>query len=119
MYSLGTCTSTTFIDIYINIMAVNEDSEIQASTDEQTQTEQTPLLGDARSDEQPEQKEKEPRKASWYIWRVFWAIIVALVLALFIKGWIDAGSDVNVGSSICLRSRDPLTMICSSTWVRR
>jgi len=67
--------------------------------------EETPLLADAHnqqdhdSDHQeledvPEQKRKQ---VSWYLWRVFWTIVAALILAAFIKGWIDAGSDVDVG----------------------
>ncbi|KAH6655196.1 mitochondrial carrier domain-containing protein [Truncatella angustata] len=38
--------------------------------------------------------EPQPRKERtkrWYIWRAFWVVLGALVLALFIKGWVDAG----------------------------
>ncbi|KAL1862598.1 hypothetical protein VTK73DRAFT_6734 [Phialemonium thermophilum] len=30
------------------------------------------------------------RTKSWYAWRAFWTVLGALVLGLFIKGWIDA-----------------------------
>ncbi|KAG8733069.1 hypothetical protein FRC11_008904 [Ceratobasidium sp. 423] len=32
----------------------------------------------------------EPRTKSWYAWRIFWAVFAAVVLGVFIKGWIDA-----------------------------
>lgn len=41
----------------------------------------------------------QPRTKWWYVWRVFWAVLGALVLALFIKGWIDA-DDTNVRSPL-------------------
>jgi len=54
------------------------------------------------SDQPPEYEEtgeedvpEKERKASWYIWRGFWFVLAALFLALFIKGWIDAGGDVD------------------------
>lgn len=90
-------------------MAPKDDVETPAGTNEQTPllvetppTEHTRLLADEESvhaDQTPvseDETQKEARKASWYIWRGFWLIIAALVLAAFIKGWIDAGSDVNV-----------------------
>jgi len=85
--------------------------------------EQTPLLGDRDAgDRQPEERrqsedqesdgrpthdahadedddpkaEPGPKKLSWYLWRLFWILVVALIASLFIKGWIDAGSDVDV-----------------------
>ncbi|KAF5976039.1 hypothetical protein FCOIX_7293 [Fusarium coicis] len=60
-------------------------------------TEQTPLLADQPSpeineaDNEPDAEptpEKRPR--SWYAWRIFWAVLATVVLAVFIKGWIDA-----------------------------
>lgn len=71
--------------------------------------EQTPLLGDELTNEEqePDPKEPEPTPASWYLWRLLWVIVAALVLALFIKGWIDAGSDVNVRSRFwCIEDSD-------------
>jgi len=64
--------------------------------------EQTPLLGDHRSDDQhrdaatDEDESTVVRQASWYAWRAFWAVCAAVVIGLFIKGWIDAGADVDV-----------------------
>ena len=64
--------------------------------------EQTPLLNDHLSnhsfeDQVGDDSERvEPKSISWYVWRVFWAIVAILVLALFIKGWVDAGADVDV-----------------------
>ena len=83
-------------------MAVDGDVENQTST---MADEQTPLLndrhsGDVDDDQRPVDEEEDvhekKKKPSWYLWRIFWAIIVILMLAIFIKGWIDAGSDVNV-----------------------
>ena len=76
----------------------------ERGTEEQTlvqeqHTEQTPLLGDHQSDQQADvddEAEKGGRPTSWWIWRGFWVILGALFLALFIKGWIDAGGDVEV-----------------------
>lgn len=73
-------------------MAHDGDAERRIAIDEQT-----PLLVDPESDEEVQDKKgDEPRPVSWYIWRAFWAIIASIVLGIFIKGWIDAGSDVNV-----------------------
>lgn len=64
-------------------------------------TESTPLLvGEQSSQSHPEQQEDQKRSASWYLWRIFWVVAVAIVLVVFIKGWIDADGDVNV-SAIC------------------
>ncbi|KAG0650840.1 hypothetical protein D0Z07_2282 [Hyphodiscus hymeniophilus] len=82
-------------------MAADGERENRARADEQT-----PLLdgqsGDLDADQQSlqsvENVEEGPvkkKKLSWYIWRIFWAVVVILVLAFFIKGWIDAGADVD------------------------
>jgi uncharacterized membrane protein YraQ (UPF0718 family) len=83
-------------------MAQNQDAEGQAPISNSS-NEQTPLLADPQPDQNVEQQdeevaEKKVRKASWYIWRLFWFVIAALILAAFIKGWVDAGGDVDVGS---------------------
>ncbi|RFU28162.1 hypothetical protein B7463_g8171, partial [Scytalidium lignicola] len=69
-------------------MAQDGDVENQPSIDEET-----PLLVDQQeSDQSSEQIEsKQPSQLSWYAWRMFWGIIATVGLALFIKGWIDAG----------------------------
>lgn len=33
---------------------------------------------------------------SWYIWRIVWTLVAILILTVFVKGWIDAGRDVQV-----------------------
>ncbi|PSR77522.1 mitochondrial carrier domain-containing protein [Coniella lustricola] len=70
-------------------------------------TEHTPLLASQQqADEQPERDAEaqqhdeaallEPpqsearRTNSWWFWRILWAVAAALVLAVFIKGWVDA-----------------------------
>ncbi|QRW10123.1 mitochondrial carrier protein [Ceratobasidium sp. AG-Ba] len=51
--------------------------------------ERTPLLqrDDATA---PPGAEQKPRTWGWYAWRAFWAVLAAVVLGIFIKGWIDA-----------------------------
>ncbi|KAK8010165.1 hypothetical protein PG990_009130 [Apiospora arundinis] len=38
---------------------------------------------------QPHESPRQ-RTRSWWFWRILWAVLAALVLAVFIKGWIDA-----------------------------
>ncbi|CAK7225119.1 hypothetical protein SCUCBS95973_005751 [Sporothrix curviconia] len=38
--------------------------------------------------------QQPPRRASWYVWRAAWTLLAAFVLGIFVKGWIDAGGDV-------------------------
>ncbi|PON22278.1 hypothetical protein TGAM01_v208761 [Trichoderma gamsii] len=67
-------------------------------------TESTPLLvGEQSSQSHPEQQEDQKRSASWYLWRIFWVVAVAIVLVVFIKGWIDADGDVNFDLSKALK----------------
>ncbi|KAI6711481.1 hypothetical protein JHW43_005965 [Diplocarpon mali] len=78
-------------------MAVQEeDPEIQTPRDDPS--EQTALLGDHQSGRQSITSENEPklegRRVRWWLWRLFWFIVAALVLAVFVKGWVDAGGDV-------------------------
>lgn len=79
-------------------MAVEPDTENQRLINEQT-----PLLPEQQQTEQasdidPEDDEELKRTShtSWYLWRIFWFVVAALVLAVFIKGWVDAGGDVDV-----------------------
>lgn len=61
--------------------------------------EETPLLVDLErqnNDEEVDTKSGETSDRSWYAWRIFWFLVALLVLGVFVKGWIDAGSDVNV-----------------------
>jgi hypothetical protein len=74
-------------------MALDGDTENQAIINEETA-----LLDDHQSDQQLDQNENKHRLASFYIWRVLWAIIAALVLGIFIKGWIDGSGYADVGA---------------------
>ena len=67
-------------------------------------TEETPLLADQADEGRDEHEQAallEPpqseakRTKSWWFWRILWAVLAALVLAVFIKGWVDA-DDVDV-----------------------
>jgi len=63
--------------------------------------EETPLLiNDELTGEEQEldPKQPEPTWARRYFWGIFWVIVAASILAVFIKGWIDAGSDVNAST---------------------
>lgn len=69
-----------------------------------TDTEETPLLAAAHDEGRDEHEQAavlEPsqseskRTRSWWFWRILWTVVAALVLAVFIKGWIDA-KDVDV-----------------------
>lgn len=76
-------------------MTLENDVETQAGL-----TESTPLLvGEQSRQSHPDQQENKKRSARWYLWRAFWLIAAALVLAVFIKGWIDADGDVNVSAA--------------------
>jgi hypothetical protein len=44
---------------------------------------------------------QKPASKQWqYIWRAFFVVVAMLVVAVFVKGWIDA-DDVNVSASAC------------------
>jgi len=80
------------------------DDDIENETNVES-SEETPLLrdpelsqdADEETDQETDQKH-EQKRASWYLWRIFWVILAALILTIFIKGWIDAGGDVDVRS---------------------
>lgn len=80
----------------------------------QRSTEQTPLLADQPSDsardEADNEAEPEPtperRPKSWYAWRIFWALLAIVILAVFIKGWID--SDSKEVNNCCIPENYPL-----------
>lgn len=75
-------------------MAVERNPESQTRANEETH-----LLVDPESqhhEEDADIKSGENSNASWYAWRLFWVIVAAVVIGVFVKGWIDSGSDVNV-----------------------
>lgn len=88
-------------------------------------TETTPLLasqaeeGENQHEEaqllEPPQSEAK-RTKSWWFWRILWTVLAILVLAVFIKGWIDA-DDVEVSLSPlagCLHVRKTdMCFVCS------
>jgi len=82
-------------------MATHVNNNIDAENQGNAIDEQTPLINDHSPIEESTQDgiEPKPKGRSWYAWRIFWAIVIALVLSVFIKGWIDAGADVDVGWS--------------------
>jgi hypothetical protein len=89
----GTSTATT-------AMASSRENAAGSAPDERA-----PLLGneDTRHDtvaipdeDEPSLEPEKARSKIWYYaWRGFWAILAILVIAVFVKGWIDA-DDVNV-----------------------
>ncbi|RYP47952.1 hypothetical protein DL768_006107 [Monosporascus sp. mg162] len=89
------------------MMAANNDSDSRLGSNEQTpllserrpsreEHEQTPLLEgqEMPRDEREQAALLEPppekRTRSWWFRRIFWAVIAAVIMAVFIKGWIDA-----------------------------
>lgn len=58
--------------------------------------EHTPLLDANHADLQLGQSEQKHNWATWYIRRIAFAIVAALILGIFVKGWIDAGGNVDV-----------------------
>ncbi|EFX03598.1 mitochondrial substrate carrier protein [Grosmannia clavigera kw1407] len=62
--------------------------------------EETPLLradtgADAATEDEGRKEDIERTPARWYVWRALWAVAAAVVVALFVKGWINAGGDVD------------------------
>ncbi|KAK3694528.1 mitochondrial carrier domain-containing protein [Podospora appendiculata] len=63
--------------------------------------EQAPLLANHdAADPHPDREHHDQANpatlpASWYIWRIFWLLLGTFLVAWFIKGWVDAGSDVD------------------------
>ncbi|CAF3455399.1 unnamed protein product [Fusarium graminearum] len=75
-------------------MSSRSDPEAPARNDEQTpllrdQHIETEQVGNNESEIVPAPT-PEKRTRSWYAWRIFWTILVIVVLAVFIKGWIDS-----------------------------
>lgn len=73
-------------------------------------TEETPLLAAAHDEGRDEHEQaalldppqdESKRTKSWWFWRILWTVLGALVLAVFIKGWIDA-KDVDVSTDVSI-----------------
>jgi hypothetical protein len=63
-------------------------------------TEGTPLLGDRALLEQPASERGTAESRSRGIAkRILWILAIAIILGVFIKGWIDAGGDVHVSNA--------------------
>jgi hypothetical protein len=75
-------------------------AEQRETSRQSADNEETPLLQDHSSDTNVEEGQRQTsnhrRPARWYIVRLFWVIVASLILAVFIKGWVDAGGDVDV-----------------------
>jgi hypothetical protein len=71
---------------------------------QRTYTEETPLLVDESAssilDSETQDKEAIKRPLSWYVWTVTWVLGCALILALFVKAWLDADGDVEASRHV-------------------
>jgi hypothetical protein len=77
----------------------DDDVETQSGPNENTS-----LLAGEQPDHSPqEQQVNEKKSTHWVLWRIVWALVAALVLVVFIKGWIDADGDVNVCAAAAIR----------------
>lgn len=84
-------------------------------------TEETPLLAAAHDEGRDEHEQAElleppqsesKRTRSWWFWRILWTVLGALVLAVFIKGWIDAKDvDVSFAQLTCGHHGDDVWLI--------
>ena len=76
-------------------------------------SEETPLLDDQQAGKPPDQAVRENGNAGWYVWRIFWVIFAIILLVVFIRSWIDAGGEIDVGawSDLCDLS-PPLIISC-------
>lgn len=77
-------------------------------------TEETPLLAAAHDEGRDEheqaallepQESESKRTRSWWFWRILWTVLGALVLAVFIKGWVDA-KDVDVSAHVTIADHE-------------
>lgn len=67
-----------------------QNEERPSSAQDLDEHEQAALLDPSPDHHEPAEPAAK-RTKSWWAWRIFWTIAAALVLAVFIKGWIDAG----------------------------
>jgi hypothetical protein len=73
-------------------MTLENDVETQTSHNENTPL----LVGEQSGQSLPDRQESERKSTGWYLWRIFLIIVVALVLAVFIKAWVDADGEGDV-----------------------
>lgn len=73
-------------------MAINSDAENQPIVDEES-----PLLVNHQPEQQLDQPENSPKPTSFYVWRIVWVTLAALLIGVFIKGWIEGSDYANVG----------------------
>ena len=95
----------------LNCEMTNPTTATTDHEDHRSHDEETPLLAnesaypDSSSEGSSEGSDDEPqeRAPSWYIWRVLWLLAGLLIVALFVKGWVDADGDVEASLPIpCL-----------------
>ncbi|KAL6873019.1 mitochondrial carrier [Trichoderma novae-zelandiae] len=82
-------------------MAREDDVETQTQPGH---TETTPLLaGEQPEQSPPTQQATDKISIRWVLWRIVWAVVAALGLVVFVKGWIDADGDANFNLHDALR----------------
>lgn len=81
-------------------MAREDDVETQSGPNENTSL----LAGEHPEQSPQEERVNEKNLAHWVLWRIVWALVAALILVVFIKGWIDADGDVNVCAAAATRT---------------
>lgn len=82
------------------------DNETGAETTQNAPTSHEPDVGDEQHEaaallEPQPQEPRRQRTRAWWFWRILWAVFAALLLAVFIKGWVDAKDvDFDVGGAL-------------------
>jgi hypothetical protein len=94
-------------------ISMSRDADVESGTiANEGDRETEPLLGDREHSEHREQQghqeheehqERRTKPLSWYLWRMFWTVVATVCLAVFVKGWIDAGGDVDFDLSGALK----------------
>jgi hypothetical protein len=67
-------------------------------------------------DDLPSEPQKATSKTWQYVWRAFWLVVAILIIAVFVKGWMDA-DDVNVSGPIDLIQRWRLSSLCKHSLI--
>lgn len=79
-----------------NIVVADERAPLLGNNDTRSQD----RIDEASDGEESIQPEKETSRTWEYVWKACLTILAILVIAVFVKGWIDA-DDVNVSFSPC------------------